>query len=308
MFYAGNTQKTIIKPVNISGIGLHTNEYITLTLRPAGIGTGIVFKRVDLPINQFLIHTKFDSVIETRLGTVIANQFGHKISTIEHLMAAIFANGIDNLIIECTGNEIPVMDGSAQAFMHAIEKAGIKKLGVPKKYIRINKVVTVNEDDKFARLSPFNGFKMKFEIDFASSAIGYQTLEGNFSKSFFESELAVARTFGFAEEVETLKKMGLARGGSLENAIVIKNDAVLNESGLRFNNEFVRHKMLDAVGDLALANYPILGYYHGYKSGHGLNNELLHSLFSDSSAYSFVTVPNVVFLSKTQRFLQKAIA
>lgn len=310
MFYAGNTQKTIIQPVTLAGIGLHTNENITLTLRPAGIGTGIVFKRVDLPSRQSLIRANFDTVVETRLGTVIANQYGHKISTIEHLMAAIAAHGIDNLIIECNGNEIPVMDGSASAFMQLIDKAGVKNLGIAKKYIRINKTITVTEGDKFAQLSPFNGFKMKFEIEFASSAIGYQTFESNFSKSFFQSELATARTFGFAEEVETLKKMGLARGGSLDNAIVIQDDVILNEKGLRFDNEFVRHKMLDAVGDLALANYPILGYYHGYKSGHGLNNQLLRALFADVSAYSLVSAP--VFVPVTsipeKRFAQKAIA
>lgn len=291
MFYAGNTQKTIIQPVAISGIGLHTNENITLTLRPAGIGTGIVFKRIDLPQKHSLVRASFDTVIETRLGTVIANKYGHKISTIEHLMAAIAAHGLDNLIIECNGNEVPVMDGSSDAFMRLIDKAGVKKLGIAKKYIRINKKMTVTEDDKFASLSPFNGFKMKFEIDFASRAIGYQSFESDFSKSFFQSELATARTFGFAEEVDMLKKAGLAKGGSLDNAIVIQDDVVLNQKGLRFDDEFVRHKMLDAVGDLALAHYPILGYYHGYKSGHGLNNKLLHSLFSDTDSYSLVNAP-----------------
>ncbi len=291
MFYAGNTQKTIIQPVTISGIGLHTNENITLTLRPAGIGTGIVFKRIDLPQKQSLIRAYFDTVIETRLGTVIANKYGHKISTVEHLMAAIAAHGLDNLIIECNGNEVPVMDGSSDAFMRLIDKAGVKKLGIAKKYIRINKKITVTEGDKFASLSPFDGFKMKFEIEFNSRAIGYQSFESDFSKSFFQSELATARTFGFAEEVAMLKKAGLAKGGSLDNAIVIQDDVVLNDKGLRFDNEFVRHKMLDAVGDLALAHYPILGYYHGYKSGHGLNNKLLHSLFADTDSYSLVNAP-----------------
>jgi UDP-3-O-[3-hydroxymyristoyl] N-acetylglucosamine deacetylase len=308
MFYAGNTQKTIIQPVTVSGVGLHTNENITLTLRPAAMGTGIIFKRVDLPISQALIKADFKNVVETRLGTVIANHYGHKISTIEHLMAAICACGIDNLIIDCNGNEIPVMDGSSDAFMQAIHKAGIKKLGVPKKYIRVHKKITVTENDKFASLSPLNGFKMKFEIDFASNAIGYQMFESDFSTAFFQSELSQARTFGFAHEVEALKKMGLARGGSLDNAIVIQDDVVLNETGLRFDNEFVRHKMLDAVGDIALAGSPILGYYHGYKSGHGLNNQLLHSLFSDPSAYSFVTAPIMMMTMPKTRLAKKAIA
>ncbi len=307
MFYAGNTQKTIIKPITLSGVGLHTNKHITITLRPAGVGTGIVFKRVDLPMNQSLIRAKYDNVVETRLGTVIANQYGHKISTIEHLMAAIAAYGIDNLIIDCNGNEVPVMDGSSEPFMQAIAHAGVKKLGIPKQYIRVNKTITVTEDDKTATLSPFNGFKMKFEIDFNSQAIGYQSFESEFSQTFFQSELAVARTFGFAEEVEALKKIGLVQGGSLDNAVVIQGDVILNESGLRFDNEFVRHKMLDAVGDLALAHYPLLGFYHGYKSGHGLNNKLLHALFADSSAYSLITSPIIVFASE-KRFPQKAIA
>jgi UDP-3-O-[3-hydroxymyristoyl] N-acetylglucosamine deacetylase len=306
MFYAGNTQKTIIQPVTISGIGLHTNENITLTLRPSGIGTGIVFKRIDLPLRHSLIRANFDTVIETRLGTVIANKYGHKISTVEHLMAAIAAHGLDNLIIECNGNEIPVMDGSSDAFMRLIDKAGVKKLGIAKKYIRINKTITVTEGDKFATLSPFNGFKMKFEIEFSSRAIGYQSFESDFSKSFFQSELAAARTFGFAEEVAMLKKAGLARGGSLDNAIVIQDDVVLNEKGLRFDNEFVRHKMLDAVGDLALAQYPILGYYHGYKSGHGLNNKLLHSLFADTHSYSLVNAPYMAI--PEHRFAKQATA
>lgn len=292
MFYAGNTQKTIIQSVSLSGTGLHTNEQIRITLRPAAVGTGIVFKRVDLPISQALIKAKFNTVVETRLGTVIANNYGHKISTIEHLMAAISACGIDNLIIECNGNEIPVMDGSSDAFMQAIHTAGIKNLGAPKKYIRIHKNITVTEGDKFATLSPFqNGFKMKFEIDFDSKAIGYQMFESDFSTGFFQSELSKARTFGFAHEVAALQKMGLARGGSLENAIVIQDDLILNETGLRFDDEFVRHKMLDAVGDIALAGHSIIGFYHGYKSGHGLNNALLHALFSDSNAYSLVTAP-----------------
>ena len=280
---------------------------IDLTLRPAGIGTGIIFKRVDLPISQSLIIANFKNVTETRLGTVIANQYGHKISTIEHLMAAIFAHGIDNMIVECNGNEVPIMDGSSDIFMKEIEKAGIKNLTAPKIYIRLLKTITVTEDDKFAQLSPFNGFKMKFEIDFSSKIIGHQKFESDFSKSFFQSQLAKARTFGFAEEVETLQKIGLARGGSLDNAIVIKDDMILNKTGLRFDNEFVRHKMLDAVGDLALSSYPLLGYYKGYKSGHGLNNKLLHAIFSDDSAYSFVTAPISIITTKTNT-RKKAVA
>jgi UDP-3-O-[3-hydroxymyristoyl] N-acetylglucosamine deacetylase len=291
MFYVGSKQKTIIKSISISGVGLHTNENITLTLRPAAINSGIIFRRIDLPKNESLIYARFDTVIETQLGTVISNDYGHKISTIEHLMAAISANGIDNLIIECNGNEVPVMDGSSHPFMILFDKAGIKLLDAPKKYVRLLKDVVVTEGDKFAKLSPFDGFKMKFEIEFSSSVIGYQSFESDFSKELFESELSSARTFGFAHEVETLKKMGLARGGSFDNAIVIDNDTVLNESGLRFSDEFVRHKMLDAVGDLALAQYSILGYYHGYKSGHGLNNKLLHVLLNDPTAYSLVTAP-----------------
>ncbi|MFT6072342.1 MAG: UDP-3-O-[3-hydroxymyristoyl] N-acetylglucosamine deacetylase [Alphaproteobacteria bacterium] len=293
MFHAGAKQKTLIKPVSISGIGLHTNEQITLTLRPAAANSGIIFRRIDLPAPESLILAHFDTVTETQLGTVISNNAGHKISTIEHLMAAISANGIDNLIIDCNGNEVPVMDGSSEPFMALIADSGVKTLDAPKKYIRILKDITVREGDKFATISPFDGFKMKFEIEFASSVIGYQAFESDFSQSFFQSELASARTFGFIEEVEMLKKMGLARGGSLDNAIVIEKDTILNETGLRFDDEFVRHKMLDAVGDLALAQYPIIGAYHGYKSGHGLNNQLLHALLSDSTAYSLVTSPVV---------------
>lgn len=307
MFYAGNTQKTLIQPVTLSGVGLHTNANITLTLRPAAIGTGIIFKRVDLSVSEALIYTHYDNVTETNLGTVVANKFGHKVSTIEHLMAAITACGIDNMIVDCNGPEVPVMDGSSDAFMQAIQQAGIKNLGAPKQYLRINKTIKVTEGDKFALLSPFNGFKMKFEIEFSSKAIGYQSFEHDFSQSFFFNELSTARTFGFAEEVEMLQKMGLARGGSLDNAVVIQDDKVLNENGLRFDDEFVRHKMLDAVGDLALASTPILGYYHGYKSGHGLNNKLLHQLFSDPKNYSYVTAPVFVKTLKPQA-VKKAFA
>jgi UDP-3-O-[3-hydroxymyristoyl] N-acetylglucosamine deacetylase len=308
MYYVGNIQKTLSNAISLSGIGLHTNALVKLTLRPAAVGTGIVFKRVDIPVAQSLIKARYDKVTETRLGTVIENEFGHKVSTIEHLMFAIFANGIDNLIIECNAPEVPVMDGSAVPFMHAIERAGIKTLGAPKKYIKIHKEIKVSEGDKFASLSPFSGFKMKFEIQFDSSVIGYQNFEADFSSTFLQSEISPARTFGFAEEVEALQKIGLARGGSLDNAVVIKDNVVLNENGLRFKDEFVRHKMLDAIGDLALACCPLVGYYHGYKSGHGLNNQLLRALFADDSAYSIVTAPIVIRTVPSHHYRTKAIA
>ena len=285
MSYAGEKQKTLIKPITCSGIGLHTGENVSMTLRPAGVGTGIVFKRTDVERHKSLIHARYDRVSETRLGTTISNEFGVKVATVEHFLSAVMAYGIDNLIIDIDGSEVPVMDGSAAPFLFFLECGGMKDISAPKNYLQVLKTVRVTDGDKFAELKPHNGFQMNFDIDFTSTAIGRQALGFEFSQSFFKTEIARARTFGFSHEVDYLRGIGLAQGGSLDNAIVIQDDKVLNKTGLRYNDEFVRHKLLDAVGDLSLAGSPLLGAYTAYKSGHDLNNKLLRALFAQPDAY-----------------------
>lgn len=288
MSYIGKKQKTLIQPIKCTGIGLHTGLDVAIKLCPAPIGTGIVFRRTDIEAEKSLIPARYDLVTETQLGTTISNEFGTKISTVEHLLSAVAAYGIDNMFIDIHGPEVPVMDGSAAPFLFFLECAGIKELASPKQYMRITKTVRVTEGDKFAELKPANGFLMDFEIDFDSKAIGRQSLSFEFSSSFFKTEIARARTFGFAHEVEMLRKMGLARGGSTDNAIVIQDDKIINKNGLRYDNEFVRHKLLDAVGDLFLSGQPIIGQYTAFKSGHDLNNKLLHAVF-EQDAYLPVT-------------------
>lgn len=304
MSYAGTNQKTLIKSVKCSGVGLHTGIEVMMRLVPAPVGTGIVFKRVDIEGKDQNIKAQFDNVTETRLGTTISNQDGVKVSTIEHLLSAIYAYGLDNLYIEIDGPEVPVMDGSAAPFMFFIECAGVKTISAPKEYIRITKTVRVSEDDKFAELKPSEEFKMNFDIDFESSAIGQQALSLTFSHHFFKIEIARARTFGFAHEVEMLRNMGLARGGSMDNAIVIEDGKILNKNGLRYNDEFVRHKLLDAVGDLSLAGKTIIGEYTAYKSGHDLNNKLLRAVF-EQEAYVITSFKEEAEASKIQANLEK---
>ncbi|MEM6603916.1 MAG: UDP-3-O-acyl-N-acetylglucosamine deacetylase [Pseudomonadota bacterium] len=288
MSYAGKKQKTLIQSVKCSGVGLHVGCDVSMYLRPAPIGTGIVFRRTDLDKDIRSIRADYRNVTDTKLGTTVSNDTGASVSTVEHLLSAISAYGIDNLYIDIDGPEVPIMDGSASPFLFFLECGGIKELSAPKQYLRVTKTVRVDDGDKFAILSPANGFHLNFEIDFKSPVIGQQALSFELSSSFFKTEIARARTFGFAHEVEMLRKMGLARGGSTDNAIVIKDDAVINKNGLRYSDEFVRHKLLDAVGDLSLSASPIIGSYTAFKSGHDLNNKLLHALF-EQEAFMYVT-------------------
>jgi UDP-3-O-[3-hydroxymyristoyl] N-acetylglucosamine deacetylase len=287
-------QRTLRGQAECSGIGVHSGEEVTLRLLPAAENTGIVFIRTDLKNGARTIPALWDHVVETQLCTVIGNDHGSKIATIEHLMAALHAYGIDNVQVEINGAEVPVMDGSSDPFVFLIEVAGIVEQSAPRCEIEILKAVEVNHNGKVAQLKPSSESIFSCEIEFNQAPINRQRYDFLLSADGFKSEISRARTFGFFEEVDQLRKAGFARGGSLDNAIVIKDDQVLNEDGLRYANEFVRHKLLDAVGDLALAGAPIRGHFFGHCSGHAMNNQLLRTVFADASAWRMVEAMEAV--------------
>ena len=278
-------QRTLRGTAECSGIGVHSGDKVNMRLLPAPENTGIVFIRTDLVNGARKIEARWDNVVETQLCTVIGNDHGAKVATIEHLMAALRAYEIDNAYIEIDAAEVPVMDGSSDYFVFLIEMAGIATQKAPRRAIEIIRPVEIVVGEKRRALTPADESRFSFEIDFDKKVIAHQTYDFILSAGGFKNEISRARTFGFFEEVDQLQKMGFARGGSLDNAIVIKDDQVMNEDGLRYDDEFVRHKLLDAVGDLALAGAPILGHFHGYCSGHALNNQLLHTLFADPLAW-----------------------
>lgn len=286
-------QRTIRQLVKTVGVGLHSGTKVELTLRPASPDTGIVFRRVDL---QPIIDFPASAIIvgDTRMASTL-EQNGAKVSTVEHLMSACAGLGIDNLCVDLTAEEIPIMDGSASSFVFLLQQAGLEEQNAAKKFIRVKKTVEVREghgaQEKWARLEPFNGFKLKFFIEFNHPAVDGtgQTAEIDFDIESYVKEVSRARTFGFMQDVETLRGMGLARGGSLENAIVMDEYRILNSDGLRYENEFVRHKILDAIGDLYLVGHPLLATYTAHKSGHTLNNQLLRALLAQSDAYEIVS-------------------
>lgn len=286
-------QRTINQIVTTTGVGLHCGTRVELTLRPAPINTGIVFRRVDMhpPVE---LPANANGVGDTRMASVLEKN-GVRVSTVEHLMSACAGLGIDNLLVDLTAEEIPIMDGSAASFVFLLQQAGRIEQDAAKKFIRVRKSVEVREgegaNEKWARLEPCHGFRLKFFIEFNHPAIdgSGQTAEVDLSFESYIQEIARARTFGFMQDVETLRGMGLARGGSLENAIVMDEFRILNRGGLRYRNEFVRHKILDAMGDLYLIGHPLLASYTAHKSGHGLNNKLLRALLADPSAYDTVS-------------------
>lgn len=281
----GTNQKTIQNKISCFGKGVHSGDAVHLSLLPAGADTGIVFVRTDLKENN-VIKANYVNVCDTKLCTAMANEHGVGISTVEHLMAALWGLGIDNVIVEVNSQEIPIMDGSSEPFVFLIECAGIKELDAKRKYVEITQEVTVKDGDAFITISPASNFEVDIKINFPNSkAIGEQSHTISSDNVCFKSEVSRARTFGFAHEVAMLQKIGLAKGGSLENAIVVDGDKILNEDGLRFNNEFARHKLLDCIGDMFLAGYYIKGRVSGYCSGHKLNNMLLRSLFNQSDAW-----------------------
>jgi UDP-3-O-[3-hydroxymyristoyl] N-acetylglucosamine deacetylase len=286
-------QRTIKQLVKTIGIGLHSGTKVELTLRPAAPDTGIRFRRVDLePVVEF--SAAANEVGDTRMASTLIRD-GAKVSTVEHLMSACAGLGIDNLWIDVSAEEIPIMDGSASSFVFLLQQAGLQEQNVPKKFIRVLKPVEIREgqgaNEKWARLDPFEGFKLNFFIEFNHPAVDgtSQTAEVDFEVVSYVKDVARARTFGFMQDVETLRGMGLAQGGSLENAIVMDEYRILNADGLRYEDEFVRHKILDAIGDLYLVGHPLLASYSAHKSGHGLNNQLLRVLLAQPDAYEIVT-------------------
>ncbi len=289
-------QRTISQTVSTTGVGLHCGTRVELTLRPAPVDTGIVFRRVDVnpPVE---LPANATGVGDTRMASVLENN-GVRVSTVAHLMSACAGLGIDNLYVDLTAAEIPIMDGSAASFVFLLQQAGRSEQEAAKKFIRVLKPVEVREgegaNEKWARLEPCHGFRLKFFIEFNHPAVdgSGQTAEVDLSFESYIQEIARARTFGFMQDVETLRGMGLARGGSLENAIVMDEFRILNTGGLRYRNEFVRHKILDAMGDLYLIGHPLLASYTAHKSGHGLNNKLLRALLADSTSYEIITFNN----------------
>jgi UDP-3-O-[3-hydroxymyristoyl] N-acetylglucosamine deacetylase len=286
-------QRTVKKIVRTIGVGLHSGTKVELTLRPAPVDTGIIFTRVDLTPPVELPATAI-GVGDTRMASTL-DKGGVKVSTVEHLMSACAGLGIDNLYVDVTAEEIPIMDGSASSFVYLLQQAGLAEQNVAKKFIRIKRAVEVREgtgnDEKWARLEPYNGFKLKFFIEFNHPAVDGtgQTAEVDFAFESYVKEIARARTFGFMQDVEMLRGIGLARGGSLENAIVMDEYRILNPDGLRYENEFVRHKILDAIGDLYLIGHPLLAGYVAHKAGHKMNNLLLRALLEQPDAYEVVS-------------------
>jgi UDP-3-O-[3-hydroxymyristoyl] N-acetylglucosamine deacetylase len=275
--------------IRATGVGLHTGEKVYLTLRPAAPNSGIVFRRVDLdqPID---IPAKAENVGDTRLSTTLAKG-GARISTVEHLLSAFAGLGIDNAYVDVSAPEVPIMDGSAGPFVFLIQSAGVEEQNAAKRFIRIKKPIEVRDGDKVARFEPFNGFKVSFGIDFDHPAMEESGRNSiiDFSSTSFVKEVSRARTFGFLRDIEMLRENGLALGGSMDNAIVVDDFRVLNEDGLRYQDEFVRHKILDAIGDLYLLGHSLIGAFSGYKSGHELNNRLLKALIAQPETWEEVT-------------------
>jgi len=282
-------QRTLSSKIKASGVGLHTGKKITLTLNPAQINTGITFIRTDLKSDQ--IKASLENVHDTRLSTTLSNETA-KISTVEHLLSALAGLGIDNALVELDGPEVPIMDGSARPFVFMIQSAGIQEQNDTKKFIRIKKTIEVRQDEKWAKIEPFDGFKVAFTIDFNHPAFNEssQSSEIDFSSVSYLSQVSRARTFGFAKDIELLRKNNLALGGSVNNAIVIDDYKVINEEGVRFEDEFVKHKILDAIGDLYLLGHGLIGSFSAYKSGHHLNNLLLRELVNNEDAWEETTI------------------
>ncbi len=282
-------QRTLKNVIRATGVGLHSGEMVYLTLRPAAPNTGIIFRRVDLdPVVD--IEAKAVNVGETALSTTLV-QHGQKVSTVEHLLSALAGLGIDNAYIDLNAAEVPIMDGSAGPFVFLVQSAGIEEQNVAKQFIRIKKPVMLEDGDKWAKFEPFEGFKVSFTIDFEHPAFTGrpQQVDVDFSSTSFVREVSRARTFGFMKDIEKLREMNLALGGSMDNAIVVDDFRVLNEDGLRYEDEFVRHKVLDAIGDLYLLGHSLIGAFVGHKSGHEVNNRLLRKLLAQEDAWELVS-------------------
>ena len=282
-------QRTLKSLIRASGVGLHTGQKVRITLRPAPANTGIVFRRIDLtpPVD---VPARAELVGEARLASTLVKG-DVKIHTVEHLMSALGGLGVDNAFVDLDAPELPIMDGSASPFVLLIQQAGVEQQGAPKRFLRVTRRVEVTEGDKWARLEPYEGYRLSFSIDFRHPVIerSTQSVSVDFADTSYLKEIARARTFGFMHEVENLRESGLALGGGLENAVVLDEYRVLNAEGLRFADEFIRHKLLDAVGDLYLLGKPLLGAFSAHKSGHALNNRLLRAALADAGALQTVT-------------------
>ena len=283
-------QHTVAGPVIFAGVGVHTGAHVRVAVRPAAVDAGVSFVRTDLKDIDNTIRVSAESVGQTRLGTVINNAAGATVSTIEHLMAAFCALGIDNVVVELDGPEVPILDGSAEVFIQFLDRAGRRRQEASRRYIEVLEPVEVVEGDKRAVLLPSDRFEVAFEIVFDSAPIGRQRVDLEITEESFRKELADCRTFGFLKDVEALRAAGLARGASMENAVVLDGDRVLNPEGLRRPDEFVRHKALDAVGDLYVAGLPLLARFEGLYAGHGLNNLLVRALMARPQAWRVRTL------------------
>lgn len=280
-------QRTLKSVIKCTGVGLHSGHNITMTIHPAGVNHGVVFRRIDVTDVDNVVPARWDHVVDTRLCSVLGNKDGVTIGTVEHVMAALAGCGVDNVEIEIDGGEVPIMDGSSEPFVHLIENAGVVEQNAPRRVIRILKRVEVGYGSGRVAISPAETQVMDFQIDFNSNVVKRQEMSLKVVNGAFRKELSKARTFGFLHEVEALWEAGLAKGGSLDNAIVVSHDGIMNKDGLRFDDEFVRHKVLDAIGDLYLAGAPILGRFEGVCSGHAANNKLLQALFADDDAWTW---------------------
>ncbi len=290
-------ERTIVAPAIIAGVGVHTGQRVRLAVRPAAPGTGIVFVRTDITDRDNRIPVSGEAVVDARLNTMIQNAAGTRLSTIEHLMAAFCALGISNAVVEVDGPELPILDGSALQFVQLLDRAGFRRQQAPVRYIEILEPIRVTDGDKSAALLPCDRYEMRFEIDFPTPIIGNQVVDFVVDEATFRSEIMAARTFGFAHEVEALRQAGLARGGSLENAVVIDGDQILNPGGLRMEREFVKHKALDAIGDLYVLGAPLLGRYEGVKAGHAVNNLLVRALLAHPQSWrETVRVPDMAMV------------
>lgn len=286
-------QRSIKNPVTVTGVGLHSGCRVKLTLLPNGVDGGIVFIRTDLPqcprlkCHPFLVN-------DTRLSSTFVDDNGVRVATVEHLMSAFACMGIDNIVVELSASEVPIMDGSSNSFLYLLDQAGILEQRAKKKYIKIKCPIEIVESDKWVRLSPHNGYKVKYNIRYDHPMFTYEntTLEVDFASQSYIEEISRARTFAFMYEIENIRRNGLGLGGNLNNAVVIDEYNVLNDGGLRYSDEFVRHKILDAIGDMHIAGHQIIGAFEGFKSGHAINNKLLRKLLNSSETWEFVSFDN----------------
>jgi UDP-3-O-[3-hydroxymyristoyl] N-acetylglucosamine deacetylase len=302
-------QRTLKTLIRATGVGLHSGVKVTIVLRPAAPDTGIVFRRVDIDSGPVDLKADPLSVGDTRLASCLERD-GVKISTIEHLMSALAGLGIDNLMIDVDAAELPIMDGSAAPFVFLLQSAGIEEQNAPKRFLRVRKTVEVKDGDKWARIEPYEGFRLRFSIAFNHPAVVQSgtTAQIDFAENSYIREVSRARTFGFMQDVEFMRDQGLALGGSLENAIVMDEYRVLNSDGLRYADEFAKHKLLDAIGDLYIAGHPLLASFSAHKSGHALNNTLLRALLADATAWELVTFENVETTPATVAHLYPQVA